>query len=209
MEDGLAATMDSPDQSVEGVPVTSVSRSGSALVMELKQMAGKFEGKINPDLASIDGTWTQGGASAPLAAKTCQRYCGHPDESSSEPDQTLSLQGRRGGVLRTRAPASSSQPRSLFRQRQRPVPRRRPHHRSGPQDRDESLLGHKPFLVLADYLRGAESSCSRADDRGIRQVDRHLRQCDHRRLRYRRRSRHCLPKDQAGNCPQPNRSDRP
>src|SRR5262249_14139148 len=38
---------------------------------------------------------------------------------------------------------------------------------SGPQDRDESLLGHKPFLVLADYLTRKGIVVLRADDRGF------------------------------------------
>jgi len=37
---------------------------------------------------------------------------------------------------------------------------------SGPQDRDETLLGHKPFLVLADYLTRHGIAVLRADDRG-------------------------------------------
>ena len=37
---------------------------------------------------------------------------------------------------------------------------------SGPQDRDESLLGHKPFLVLSDYLTRKGIAVLRADDRG-------------------------------------------
>jgi pimeloyl-ACP methyl ester carboxylesterase len=37
---------------------------------------------------------------------------------------------------------------------------------SGPQDRDESLLGHKPFLVLSDYLTRHGIVVLRADDRG-------------------------------------------
>lgn len=38
---------------------------------------------------------------------------------------------------------------------------------SGPQDRDESLLGHKPFLVLADALARAGIAVLRFDDRGV------------------------------------------
>lgn len=38
---------------------------------------------------------------------------------------------------------------------------------SGPQDRDETLLGHKPFLVLADALTRAGIAVLRYDDRGI------------------------------------------
>jgi pimeloyl-ACP methyl ester carboxylesterase len=38
---------------------------------------------------------------------------------------------------------------------------------SGPQDRDESLLGHKPFLVIADHLTRNGFAVLRADDRGV------------------------------------------
>ena len=38
---------------------------------------------------------------------------------------------------------------------------------SGPQDRDESLLGHQPFLVLADYLTRRGIAVLRLDDRGV------------------------------------------
>jgi alpha/beta superfamily hydrolase len=38
---------------------------------------------------------------------------------------------------------------------------------SGQQDRDESLLGHKPFLVIADYLTRRGIAVLRVDDRGI------------------------------------------
>jgi uncharacterized protein len=38
---------------------------------------------------------------------------------------------------------------------------------SGSQDRNESLLGHKPFLVLADYLTRQGIAVLRVDDRGV------------------------------------------
>ena len=38
---------------------------------------------------------------------------------------------------------------------------------SGPQDRDETLFGHKPFLVLADHLARNGIACLRYDDRGF------------------------------------------
>ncbi len=37
---------------------------------------------------------------------------------------------------------------------------------SGPQDRDEQLAGHRPFLVLADHLTRAGIAVLRYDDRG-------------------------------------------
>jgi pimeloyl-ACP methyl ester carboxylesterase len=38
---------------------------------------------------------------------------------------------------------------------------------SGPQDRDETLMGHKPFLVIADALTRAGVAVLRLDDRGV------------------------------------------
>lgn len=38
---------------------------------------------------------------------------------------------------------------------------------SGPQDRDESLMGHKPFWVIADYLTRRGIAVLRIDDRGM------------------------------------------
>ena len=38
---------------------------------------------------------------------------------------------------------------------------------SGPQDRNEELIGHKPFLLLADRLTRAGFAVLRVDDRGV------------------------------------------
>ena len=38
---------------------------------------------------------------------------------------------------------------------------------SGPQDRDETILGHHPFLVIADYLGRHGIASLRCDDRGF------------------------------------------
>lgn len=65
-EDGLIATMDSPDQDMKGMPTTSVGRDGSSLRIEAKSIGGMFEGRIAADLSSIDGNWSQGGATLPL-----------------------------------------------------------------------------------------------------------------------------------------------
>ena len=38
---------------------------------------------------------------------------------------------------------------------------------SGPQNRDEEMLGHKPFLIIADYLTRKGFAVLRYDDRGV------------------------------------------
>jgi hypothetical protein len=67
--DGLTATADSPDQNATGMPVTVVTRNGSSLKLEMKQLGGVFDGKINEDHATISGTWSQRGNSLPLVLK--------------------------------------------------------------------------------------------------------------------------------------------
>ena len=64
--EGLTATMDSLDQGANGIPVTTVTRNGSSLKLEVKGVGGVFEGTIDAALAKIDGTWKQGGGSLPL-----------------------------------------------------------------------------------------------------------------------------------------------
>ena len=67
--DGLTATMDSPDQNVKGWPATSVTRKGSSIIIEMKQLEGKFRGEISKDLNRMNGDWSQEEANSPLALK--------------------------------------------------------------------------------------------------------------------------------------------
>jgi hypothetical protein len=64
--DGLTATMDSLDQGANGIPVTTVTRNGSSLKLELKTVGSTFEGTLDAALAKVDGTWKQGDGSLPL-----------------------------------------------------------------------------------------------------------------------------------------------
>jgi D-alanyl-D-alanine-carboxypeptidase/D-alanyl-D-alanine-endopeptidase len=67
--DGLAATMDSPEQGVTAVKVTSARRDGDTLVLQMPNLGAKFQGAVAKDLSAIDGSFTQGGASLPLTLK--------------------------------------------------------------------------------------------------------------------------------------------
>jgi fermentation-respiration switch protein FrsA (DUF1100 family) len=165
-EDGLIATMDSPDQNQNGVPTTSTKRDGMSLKIEMKAIGGIFEGKIAPDLQSIDGTFTQLGSphdlllkrvkdKAELELKRPQNpvkpYPYHEEEVSYD----NKLQNVTLAATLTIPPGKGPFPGVVL------------ITGSGPQDRDESLLGHKPFLVLSDYLTRHGIVVLRADDRGI------------------------------------------
>lgn len=65
-EDGMTATLDSPDQNATGLPVTTINRDGGRLKFEMRQIAAGYDGAINRELTKIDGSWSQGGGGAPL-----------------------------------------------------------------------------------------------------------------------------------------------
>jgi len=68
-QDGLAAKLQSPDQSPVWIQANSVARSGSSLAITFTGVNAAFAGKISPDLSSIDGTFTQMGNTLPLVVK--------------------------------------------------------------------------------------------------------------------------------------------
>jgi ketosteroid isomerase-like protein len=66
-EDGaLTATLDSPDQVAEGIPVTALSLDGDSVALEVASVGGRYAGSLSADGTSILGTWSQGPASFPL-----------------------------------------------------------------------------------------------------------------------------------------------
>jgi uncharacterized protein len=165
-EDGLTATLDSLDQGAMGIPTTSVTRDGISLKIEVKKIGGSFEGKIATDLSSIDGKWSQGGGTMPLVLKPVKDKAGLELKRPQNPvkpypylDEDVSYDNKAQNVT---LGATLTIP-----QGKGPFPGVVLITGSGPQDRDESLLGHKPFLVLSDYLTRHGIAVLRADDRGV------------------------------------------
>jgi uncharacterized protein len=162
---GLTATMDSPDQGMKGLLASAVKRDGASLRIEADKLNGVYEGTIAADHSSIDGKWTQSGSTLPLVLKPVE------DEAALEPkrpqnpvkpypyrDEDVSYENK---IQNVTLAATLTIP-----QGKGPFPAVVLITGSGPQDRDESLLGHKPFLVLSDYLTRHGIAVLRADDRG-------------------------------------------
>jgi hypothetical protein len=63
---GIAATLDSVDQGANGLPVTSIARTGDAVKMDLKVISGSYEATLNKDGSAMTGTFTQAGTPMPL-----------------------------------------------------------------------------------------------------------------------------------------------
>jgi fermentation-respiration switch protein FrsA (DUF1100 family) len=164
-EDGLTATLDSLDQGMRGLPGTAVSREGPSLKIETKQIDGSFAGQIASNLTSIDGTWTQRGHGLPLTltrvkdeSELMLKRPQNPVKPYPYRDEEVSYDNKLQNV--TLAATLTIPPGNG------PFPGVVLITGSGPQDRDESLLEHKPFLILADYLSRHGIAVLRADDRG-------------------------------------------
>ena len=165
-QDGLTAQLQSPDQSPAWIPATSVKRSGSSLAFEIKSLAVVFEGKIAADLGSIDGTFTQMGSPLPLTLKRIKdqselelRRPQNPVKPYPYREEEVTYSNKAAGntlaATLTIPPGKGPFPAVLL------------IVGSGPHDRDESLMGHKPFLVLSDYLTRKGIVVLRADKRGV------------------------------------------
>lgn len=164
--DGLKATMDSPDQSAFGLAASSAQLTGVTLKIEMKQYSISYEGVVSRDFSAVQGTFIQGG-SIPLTLKRVENKAElAPARRPQDPvrpfpyrEEDVSYDNQAQG---NRLAATLTLP-----QGNGPFPAVVLITGSGPQDRDESLMGHKPFLVLSDYLTRCGIAVLRADDRGI------------------------------------------
>lgn len=163
---GLTAQMQSPDQNPAWLGATSIKQDGANLSILLTSLGVDFEGKVAADLNSIDGTFTQMGNAMPLALKRVKdeaelelKRPQNPVKPYPYREEDVSYANQAGGDTLA---ATLTIP-----QGKGPFPAVLLIAGSGPHDRDESLLGHKPFLVLADYLTRKGIVVLRADKRGI------------------------------------------
>jgi uncharacterized protein len=165
-EDGLITTMDSPDQGASNIPTTSTTRSGATLKVEARGIGASFEGKISADLSSIDGTFTQAGSPHPLLLK---RVKDQAELERKRPQNPVKPYPYREEEVTYDNKAQNVTLAATFTipQGTAPFPAVLLITGSGPQDRDESLFGHKPFLILSDYLTRHGIAVLRADDRGV------------------------------------------
>jgi hypothetical protein len=92
----LNASLDSVDQGATGIPVSSVSLTGGKLSLTVDAVQGSYEGAVNADAGTIEGTWTQG-AALPLNFK---RAVARPAAKPAAPSE---IDGTWTGVLDTGA----------------------------------------------------------------------------------------------------------
>jgi pimeloyl-ACP methyl ester carboxylesterase len=158
-----ASTFDSPDQNVSGVQLAGVSEDAGKVRIDLKPGVVFFEGQRSADSALIDGQFHQGPAAF---AMKLQRGLLPALNRPQTPKPPFPYRAEEVGYDNTVQHVHLAGTLTLP-EGKGPYPVVLLITGSGQQDRDEALLGHKPFLVLADYLSRRGIAVLRVDDRGI------------------------------------------
>ena len=158
-------TLDSVDQGAKDIPLTMVTFQDGKLHVEMKTIGASYDGTLASDGNELSGEFNQG-AKLPLDFKRMA----HADDAVLKRPQTpvkpypyaeqdVSYQNTQDKITLA---GTLTTPRGTG-----PFPAVVLITGSGAQDRNEMLLGHQPFLVLADYLTRRGIAVLRLDDRGV------------------------------------------
>ena len=158
----LTGAVVSLDQGEARIPITSVTATNSQLRFETRSVGGSYRGDLAADTTEISGDWEQGGRRTSLQFKRVARAPNlrRPQEPTKpypyreEPVSIAADRANLAGTL-TLPPGAGPHPAVVL------------ITGSGPEDRDEAILGHRPFLVLADHLTRRGFAVLRCDDRGV------------------------------------------
>ncbi len=160
----LTATLDSPDQGAIDFPVEEVIFKDDTLRLEVKSMGAVFEGKVSEDFLVIEGDLKQSGQTLSLTVNRVDKAVEilrpqEPKKPYPYIEKKVAYTNLKAGVklvgMLTLPSDKGVFPAVLL------------ITGSGPQDRNETIYGHHPFLVLADYLTRQGIAVLRVDDRGV------------------------------------------
>lgn len=161
-EGGYAAVVHSIDQGAMNIPISTVTLKGDSLRLELKS-AFAYEGRLQQDGNTIEGNWIQGDSTRLVMKRVDQIPELNRPQTPKKPypygEEEMTYQNLSANVS---IAGTLTIPKGKG-----PFPAVLLLAGSGPSDRNESALGHKPFLVLADHLTRQGIVVLRADKRGV------------------------------------------
>ncbi|AKB25211.1 hypothetical protein MSMTP_1742 [Methanosarcina sp. MTP4] len=162
-EGSPTATMDSLDQGVSGIPVEKLTYKDGNLRLEVTS-TGVFEGVLKEDGTALEGEWKQSGLVLPLVLTRIEEK----PEMSREQDPVKPYPYDEEEVVYENKEAGIQLAGTLTTPKtEGPFPAVLLITGSGKQDRNEEVFGHRPFLVLSDYLTRQGIAVLRVDDRGV------------------------------------------
>lgn len=158
-------TMDSPDQGAKGIPAEITVTDNRKLKITVNAIGMTYEGELKD--GEIKGSFSQNGFSVPLDMKPGTVKLKRPQT----PQQPFPYTTEEVTFTNTADNAVLSGTLTIPAAGQKATKGKVPVvvmvSGSGQQNRDEEVFGHKPFLVLADFLARHGIASLRYDDRGM------------------------------------------
>ncbi|NSW95128.1 MAG: alpha/beta hydrolase [Bacteroidales bacterium] len=161
--DSLIAAMDSPDQGAKNIRLGPVTAEGNKIKISAGALLAEYNGFLKNDTL-IEGTWTQAGREFPLDLKKLSGSftINRPQEPKPPfPYKTEEVKFK-NSLHNINIAGTLTMPEGKG-----PFPAVILVTGSGAQNRDEEIMGHKPFMVIADYLTRNGIAVLRYDDRGV------------------------------------------
>lgn len=167
--DAYAGTISIPAQGLFAAPLGEISVADGKLAFALVQAGARWTATLEPDGTVVDCVLEQRGAAldcmlAPIDEATLAAVQSPPRPQTPVPPFPYDAidVGYDNAIDGVHLAGTLTVPQGAG-----PFPAALLVTGSGAQDRDESLLGHKPFLVLADHLTRQGIAVLRVDDRGV------------------------------------------
>jgi len=163
MPDGtLQANMLRPDENELEIPANSIVFEYPDLRLEFASVNSSFEGQVKE--GTIEGQWKQGKWLQPLILKQVSEIAKLDRPQTPVPpypynQEDVSFANRKANV---ELAGTLTWPRE-----ERPCPAAILIPGCGAHGRDYTILGHRPFLVLSDYLTRRGIAVLRFDGRGV------------------------------------------
>ncbi len=159
-----SATLDSPDQGAKDIPTSKVSFDGNRLEIDVPVIQGTYSGRYYADSSFFNGMWSQGGNSLPLnLVKTNKDIEINRPQEPKKPypynEEEVTFENKSAGDVLSGTFTFPKKGKKFTTVLLIPG--------SGPHNRNEEILGHKPFLVISDYLTRHGIAVLRYDDRGV------------------------------------------
>lgn len=162
-EGNTVCTMDSPDQSVKGIPAQIVFESSDSINIRISNLGIEYNGKFNGDM--ICGVYSQLGLELDLDLKNEQIVYNRPQNPLPPYPYTTEEIEFVNDEANATLSGTITYPVGYIQGKKVPVVVMVTG--SGPQNRDSEIYEHKPFLIIADYLARNGYATLRYDDRCV------------------------------------------
>lgn len=160
--DGIVkVSLDSPDQGAKGIPASKEYLSDDSVAVKIVSLGATYRARLKD--GKLDGTFSQSGMSFPLEMSKGIAEVKRPQMPKApypyETEEVIFRNEADGATLS----GTLTWPVG-YNKNQKPVMVLFVSG-SGQQNRDEEVMNHKPFLVIADYLARQGIATLRYDDR--------------------------------------------